>query len=412
MKSRSLIPSYRVLDLSEPQGYLCGNVLANLGADVVKIEPPQGDPGRNIGPFYQNIPHPERSLFWFSYNSGKRGITLNLETETGKELLRQLARKADVVIDSFAPGYLASLGLDYPSLAKENPRLVMVSITPFGQKGPYSEFKSCDLVNLALGGLLYICGDADRPPVRVTVEQSYLHGALQAATAVMIALYYREQSGEGQYIDVSIQEAVLVSTMVVQQFWDLERVVSKREGDKTFRGNINTRVVFRCKDGYIAWRIFTGPTGRRTKNLVDWMAEENVAGELREVKWEDIDMALVTQEEIDRWEEMFGSFFLRYSKKELYEEAVRRGIMLYTVNTAQDILEDPQLKNREVWQSIVHPELGTSIVYPGVPIKSTEVTLNIKCRAPLIGEHNEDVYCGELGLSKEQLLALKQSHII
>jgi len=383
-----------------------------LGADVVKIEPPQGDPGRNIGPFYQNIPHPERSLFWFSYNSGKRGITLNLETETGKGLLRQLARKADVVIDSFAPGYLASLGLDYPSLAEENPRLVMVSITPFGQKGPYSEFKSCDLINLALGGLLYICGDADRPPVRITAEQSYLHGALQAATAVMIALYYREQTGEGQYIDVSIQEAVLRSTMVVQHFWDLEQVVQRREGDKTFRGNIATRVVFRCKDGYVAWRIFTAQTGRRTKALVDWMVEENAAGELSQVKWEEIDMALVSPEEIDKWEERFSSFFLLHNKRELYREAVNRGIMLYTVNTAEDILNDPQLKSRGFWKHVEHPEFGVPLVYPGVPLIYTEVTFGIKCRAPQIGEHNKDIYCGELGLLEEQLLALKQSNII
>jgi len=412
MRNRSLIPSYRVLDLSDPQGYLCGHVLAGFGADVLKIEPPEGDPGRHRGPFYQNIPHPERSLFWFSYNSGKRGITLNLETDRGRELLRRLASQADVVIESFAPGYLASLGLDYLSLTEQNPRLIMVSITPFGQDGPYREFKSCDLVNLALGGLLYICGDADRPPVRITVEQSYLHGSLQAATAVMIALYHREQTGEGQYIDVSIQEAVLRTTMVVQQFWDLERVVQRRGGDKTFRGNIATKVVFRCRDGYVAWRIFTGQTGRRTKALVDWMTEKNAAGDLGEVNWEEMDMALITQEKVDQWEERFASFFLRHSRKELYEEAVKRGIMLYTVNTAQDILDDPQLKSRGFWQNVEHPEFGVSLVYPGIPLKSTEVSFNIKCRAPEIGEHNGEIYSGELGLSEEHVLALKEGHII
>ncbi|MFA4837199.1 MAG: CoA transferase, partial [Dehalococcoidia bacterium] len=153
------LSSYRVLDLTDEKGYLCGRILGDLGADVIKIEPPQGDPGRNIGPFYKDMSDPEKSLLWFSYNYNKRGITLDLTKGAGKEILKKLVKNADFLIESFPPGYLDGLGLGYEDLCEINERLVFTSITPFGQSGPYRDYKGPDLIGMALGGYLYLTGD-------------------------------------------------------------------------------------------------------------------------------------------------------------------------------------------------------------------------------------------------------------
>jgi len=165
-KIEQLLGSYRVLDLSDEKGMFCGKFLGDFGADVIKIEPPGGSPARNIGPFYHDIPDPEKSLFWFAYNSSKRGITLNIETSDGQEIFKRLVKTADFIVETFTPGYMESLGLGYDTMNRINPRIIVCSITPFGQTGPYKDYKSSDLIALATGGLLYICGDPERPPVR------------------------------------------------------------------------------------------------------------------------------------------------------------------------------------------------------------------------------------------------------
>ena len=185
-----ILSPYRVLDLSDDKGLMCGKLLGDLGADVIKIEKPGGDSVRSIGPFYQDIPDKEKSLFWFAYNTNKRGITLNIESDSGQEILRRLIARADLVIESFTPGYMKKLGLAYSALEKVNPRIIMVSITPYGQTGPYSHFKAPDIVAWAMGGQMYPCGDGDRCPVRVSHHsQAYLHAGTAAAAGALIALY-------------------------------------------------------------------------------------------------------------------------------------------------------------------------------------------------------------------------------
>src|SRR4030042_5378186 len=168
-KREGMRSPYRVLDLTDEKGLLCGKLLADLGADVMKIERPGGDPARNIGPFYHDIPHPEKSLYWFFYNANKRGITLNIETNDGKEILKRLVKSADFILESFKPGYMDSLGLGYSALSEINPRIIMTSITPFGPDGPYGKFKSADIVNQALSGWMNRCGDDDRAPVQMGI---------------------------------------------------------------------------------------------------------------------------------------------------------------------------------------------------------------------------------------------------
>ncbi len=200
-----MLEPYRVLDLTGERGYLCGKLLGDLGADVIKIEKPGGDPGRNLGPFYKDIPDPEKSLYWFAFNANKRGITLNIETAQGQEIFKRLVGTADFVVESFAPGYMDSLGLGYSELSRINPRIIMTSITPFGQSGPYKDYKSSDIVDAAMGGILYPCGDPDRPPVQFAPPQSYYNAGVEAAIGTLMAHTYRQTSGQGQHVDVSIQ---------------------------------------------------------------------------------------------------------------------------------------------------------------------------------------------------------------
>ncbi len=206
----ALLPPYRVLDLTDGQGVFCTKLLADHGADVVKVEPLTGDQGRAKGPFANDDPQTESSLYFLFYNTNKRSITLNLETEEGQSLFRRLAEKADSVVESLPVGYLKGLGLDYDSLHEINPQLVMASITPFGQTGRWSKYKSSDLIAMAASGYMQITGEPDEPPVRQGNLQSVYPGAQYASVAILAALYYRDlQGGEGQYIDVSLHEALI-----------------------------------------------------------------------------------------------------------------------------------------------------------------------------------------------------------
>ncbi len=207
-----MLSPYRVLDLSTERGVLCGQILGDLGADVIKIEPPGGSPARRLGPFYRDTPNPNGSVFWWAYNRNKRSITLDITSSDGQAILRRLVARAHFLIESDTPGTLAAYGLGYDDLAALNPALVYVSITPFGQDGPKAHYADSDLIILAAGGPLVLTGDDDRPPVRVSVPQAYLHASAEAAVAALIAHHERQRSGRGQHVDVSAQQAVAQAT--------------------------------------------------------------------------------------------------------------------------------------------------------------------------------------------------------
>jgi benzylsuccinate CoA-transferase BbsE subunit len=402
---------YRVLDLTNEKGYFCGKILADLGADVIKIEPPEGDPGRDIGPFYHGQQDREKSLFFFAYNTNKKSITLNIQTHEGQEILKRLAKTADFVIESFNPGYMDKIGLGYSVLKGIHPRVIMVSITSFGQEGPYKDWKASDIVAIAMGGLSHITGSPDRPPARVSVDQAHVIAGAQGAMGAMIAHYYREATGKGQYVDTSTRESVVLSALTVPQAWDLQRFIWPREGAYMSRARKRVRHLWPCKDGYIAWRLFTGGLGVKTRALVDWMKSQGKAGELAELNWQEMDLLTVPEEKFYHWQELFGKFFKTHTKAELCKEALARGIVLIPASTPKDLLADPQLEARDYWVEVDHPELGTTITYPGASYKSSEIEWKFR-RAPLIGEHNREVYEGELRFPKEKLAAMKQSGVI
>ena len=412
-----MLSPYRVLDLSDEKGFLCGKLLSDLGADVIKIEKPGGDLARRIGPFYHDIPDPEKSLYWFAYNTNKRSITLNIETADGRELFKRLVKTADFVVESFMPGYMDKLGLGYQTLSEINPGIIMVSITPFGQTGPYKDYKASDIVCWALSGALYVSGEPDRPPVRTShVPQSSLHGSVEGAAGAMMALYYREITGEGQHVDISIQECMERLITSAYMAWSVNKRVVHRVGG--FRSlpplHAKLRTYWPCKDGIVQLFLFGGEWGGRTNRaLVEWMESEGKANDfLKGIDWDGLELGEMTQDEVDEIEAGIADFFMTHTKAELYQGGLKRRLIIAPVATAKGMLEDIQLKARDYWIELEHYELGTSITYPGVFFRGSGPSHRIQHRAPLIGEHNSEIYAEELGLSKERLVALVQGGVI
>lgn len=413
----SVLSPYRALDLADEKGLLCGKILGDLGADVIKVEKPGGDPARNLGPFYHDIPHPEKSLFWFALNTSKRGITLNLENPDGQAIFRKLVKTSDFVIESFAPGYLDKLGLGYSSLEKLNPGIIMVSITPFGQTGPYKDWKTADIVAWAMGGNMAPWGEPDRPPLHFSHHsQAYLHAGNDGAQGALTALWHRWATGEGQQVDVSVQESVVQCLEHITGMWDIRQVIQKRGGGGgggMMQSNHTTMQIYPCKDGWLSWSHGGNSVLSPSLPLIKWMEEEGYTSEfLKNFDWDRPDFIKISQEEMDQIESPTIDFFMAHTKAELLEGAVKRRVLLYPVSTVDDMLDSPQLASRDFWQEVEHPELGTTLTYPGAFAYSSEARPRIYRRAPLIGEHNSEIYEDELGLEKEKLVLLKQAGII
>ena len=410
------LSGYRALDLTDEKGFLCGKILADLGADVIKVERPGGDPSRNLGPFYHDQPHPEKSLLWWAYNTSKRGITLDLTTKDGCQTFLCLTRKADFVIESFTPGHMAKLGLSYQELSQVNPGIIMVSISGFGQDGPYAHYKAPDIVCMAISGYMNLVGDRDRPPLRITIPQAYLHAANDAAAGSLIALWHREMTGEGQWVDVSAQECMAWQTFNNYVYWDFEGINRSRGGPfgtDPRSGMTSASAVFPCKDGYVLFTASRGRDGRRTRRLVEWMEEEGMANDLlRETDWET--NPLVTQlseEEREQLREQavkrtrsFEFFILSKTRKELFEQAISRGFFLAPINSVKDVSQEEHFRARGFWQTIEHPEVNDKITYPGAPFIAADNPYRIRRRAPLIGEHNDEILQGELGSPRDQTI--------
>jgi benzylsuccinate CoA-transferase BbsE subunit len=405
----------RALDLTDDKGFLCGKILADLGVNVIKVERPGGDPSRMMGGFWGGRPDPEKSLYWFAYNSNKKGITLDIEKPEGRELFGKLVANADFVIESFSPGYLDKLGIGYSHFSQNNPKLIWASITPFGPEEPYRNFKDSDIVVMGMSGTLYQTGESDGPPVHISLPQACLHAGADAAVGCMIAYYHREKTGEGQLVDVSMQQSAAWFQANAVPTYELNGAILKRAG--AFRAgmskSVGQRQVWRCKDSYVFFNVIGGRTGAKSlSSLVDWMDEENMATDfLLNMDWDNFDMFTVTREEMDKISEPVGEFFRKHTSKELLKGAVPRGVSIGPLSGMQDLLDDECLNARHFWTEIEHPELGTGITYPGEFIRSSEMDCSTRFRAPLIGEHNKKIY-QEIGLSMQEIADLKEKRII
>jgi len=408
---------YRALDLADEKGLLCGQILGGMGVDVIKIERPGGDEARNIPPFFADTPHPEKSLHWMCCNRNKRGITLNIETADGRDILRQLVKDADFLFESFDPGYMDSLGLGYEALEEINPRIVMTSVTPFGQTGPYSRFRYADLTLSAMGSVMPVCGDGDRAPVRIPYQAAF-YGGLHAAMGSMVAHHHRELSGEGQHVDVSMQQAGILTLMIGVELWDLYGTVSPRMGQHFEyprpTGNYLIRTIYPCKDGWVHIQYSGGPSGiiKSSNALLRMAAEAGLAGEYADYDFSDYDGQSITEEERVALEDAVIGFLKTKTKRELMDLALEKELIVGPLFNIEEIWESPHYSAREYWEEVYHPELGASITYPGAAVNIGNAPWRTVRRAPLIGEHNRDIYVDELGLSSDQLALMKSRGII
>lgn len=414
----SALGCYRVLDLAQGGCLIAGKILADLGADVIKIEPPGGDPSRNVGPFYKDTPDPGKSLFWIAYNVNKRSVTLDIESRDGQDILRRLVKSADFVIESFRPGYLEECGIGYTALSDANPRIVLTSITSFGQTGPKAQYKSSDLTAWAAGGYLYVSGDPSRAPNWISSPQASLHAGAEAAAASLIANWHRETTGRGQHVDVSIQGCVARILSNAAQFYDLNNSIVRRVGYHLPSPRFPMGLGYECKDGWITSYVMGGSAvgfASHMRSLVQWMDEEGMAPDwVKNFDWvNDMDASKLTQERYREIEEPFVAFFKAKSKQELFEGALKRKHMLIgPVQNTKEIAEDPQRQARDFWVNVVHPDLGDTLTLCGPFARLSQTPCRIRRRAPKVGEHNEEIYLGELGLSRQELAILKQARVV
>ncbi|HEU5239569.1 MAG TPA: CaiB/BaiF CoA-transferase family protein [Pyrinomonadaceae bacterium] len=412
-----LLTQYRVLDLTGPLGFMTGKIFGDLGADVIKIEPPGGDAARRLPPFLKNGNGSTQSLYWLAYNTNKRGITLNLQSEMGRELFCELAIQSDFIIESFHPGGFEALGLDYDSLRHRNPGLIRVSISPFGQAGPYKDLHASDLEIMALSGAMSLAGEKDGEPMRVSVPQAPMWVGAEAAMGALTALAYRSATGRGQQVDVSAQVAVMSALAHAPSFWDLNRVNPERAGVFVTGRSVlgaKMRVMWPCKDGWINFIIYGGAAGRHTnQQLVMWMSDKGLAPEwLKAIDWNTFTVTNITQEAVDRLETPIANFFATITKDEFLAGAIKRQMLGYPVATVADIDHNPQLQARTFWQQVPDPESGKTLKHPGGFAVINGERLQIRRGAPKIGEHNQEVYGQELGLNDSEIAELKATGVI
>jgi crotonobetainyl-CoA:carnitine CoA-transferase CaiB-like acyl-CoA transferase len=390
-----LLRPYRVLDLTNELGELAGRILADLGADVIKIEPPGGDPSRWRAPFYADTPHPERSLVWWASNVNKRSVVLDLTDAHGRTRFRDLVRGAHFVLESFTPGYLDSLGLGYAALSKMNPGIILTSITPFGQTGPYAHYPATDLTLQALGGFLYVNGDMDRAPVRISADLAYRHGGGQGAAGTLAAHFHRLRTGRGQHVDVSIQDYIPWTPLNVTFAAQVQRANSMRQavGFRAHTTGVRFRFTWPCKDGRIAFRpLVTGGGKAQFQALVGWMTAEGFGDPILTARdWAGEDNRSISQAEYDQIASVIERFLMTRTLDELYQKAVELRFRLAPAATAKDIVESRQIQARGLLVPVAHPELGQSFLYPGAFARFSATPLQRFQRPPRVGEHTQEV---------------------
>lgn len=412
-----LLSGYRILDLCDEKGLMAGKLLGDLGAEIIKVEPPHGDASRHMGPFFQNDPDPDKSLFFLAYNTSKKGITLDIERPEGQALLKRLAARCDALVESFAPGYLDGLGLGYDGLVRENPRVIVTSITPFGFMGPYRDYAGSDLVLWALSGLLFVCGDPDRPPIRITLPQAFLHAGADGAAGTVMALFHRGRTGVGQEVQVSALKAMERVAYTAHTLWDARGKILRRPGSGLRIPPLGTTtpVIWPCKDGFVAFYLFGGQMGAVSNPaLTRWMAEEGLASDrMKTMDWSSFDIGRTAQKEIDEAiVNPIRAFFANHTQKELWEEGVKRRVMVYPVNDARGVLAEEQLQERNFWVRMEHPPLGRTLLYPGAFVKTDKDLCGPRFPAPGLGAHNEEVYGELLGMDHKELDRLRQEGIL
>jgi crotonobetainyl-CoA:carnitine CoA-transferase CaiB-like acyl-CoA transferase len=403
----------RVVELGDAQAEWLGKLLADMGADVIKVEPPRGGSSRSVGPFLEDAPHPDRSLFFWHYNTSKRGVTLDIENDEGRRLLIDLLRTADVFIETLPPGEAARLGLSYQTLESLNPRLIHVAVTPFGQDGPYVDagYKTTDLVTMALGGPMHTCGydpeAEDTPPVRPGHYHSYHTASHYACFTTLVALWEREASGGGQFIDVSAQATLAVTVEFANLNWEYERATVRRQTGRHSGVRPTARTQYMCADGRAI--DFGLPRDEATwQRLLEYLKGQGLAEGLDEELFRDPARRFERGGAVMNMLEVLTAL---HTAEELFHIGQSLGVTWGAVRAPEEWLEDPHAQARGTFAEVEHPELGRSVTYPGAPYHFMATPWRIRRRAPLLGEDNLEVF-GELGLSAADVTAYVEAGIM
>lgn len=413
-----MLTGCRVLDLSTERGLLCGQILGDLGADVVKIEPPGGSAVRALKPFFADEPGPERSVYWWAYNRNKRGVTLDLTRDEGRALMRRLVANADILIESDNPGELAKLGLGYADLSAINPALVYVSITPFGQDGPKATYADSDLIVMAAGGVLVLAGDDDRPPLRMSVPQAYLHACADAAGAALIAYYDRLNTGLGQQVDVAAQQSVSLAAQSTLLAAALNADETRRMSGGVKMGPISVPLVWEAKDGLVTCVfLFGSALGVFTRKLMNYIYDHGFCDlATRDKDWIAYGDILLNGrepiEEYDRLKAVVANFLRSKTKAESFDIAREHGLLIAPLATIDDVLANPQFIAREYWQTLEDRELGLKLKYPGPFARFARTPIAYRRRPPRVGEHNREIFLDHLGLSAREFDDLSHKGVI
>ena len=377
------LENYRVLDLTDEKGMLCSKLLADMGAGVIRIE----KPGQKVARVYAN--------------SGKHSLTLEIESPKGRDLFKRIVKDFDILVESFPPGYLDSLGLNYTELEPINPGLIMASITNFGQTGPYRDFKSSDLVAAALGGQLSVCGEPDKPPLKPFGPQAHNTACLFAANGILLALWQRHTSGKGQYLDISIHESVAATLDHVLVRYFSEGEVAQRSGslywNKAFR-------IFPSKDGYILLSLL-----HQWETLVEWLDSEGMAEDLVDSKWQ---IAVERRDNIDHIIEVLEKWTRTHTTDELVELGQMMHFPWAKVASIPEVVNSPQLNEREFFIEAADHDSGRSFKYPGAPFKMSQSPLRPNTIVPVAGEYNHEFYHLKLGLTEIEIAGLAREGVI
>ena len=390
-----LLAPYRVLDLTSQHGTLCGQVLGDLGADVIQIEPPGGATGRRIGPFAGGQEDPEASLYWWGHARGKRSIELDIDQD--RAIFLQLVARADILIEAEPVGTMADRGIDYAALSQENPALIVVSMTPFGSTGPKAHWHATDLTLMAAAGPMAITGDDDRPPVRVSVPQAWSHAAAEALVGALVALHERNRSGVGQHVEISAQQAIAIATQGNILAHAVGESTAQREAGGVKAGEISIRLTYPAKDGFVSiTHIFGATVGPVTRRLMEYVYDEGFCdAATRDKDWVEYGLLLATGaeplEEFERVKACVAACTASKTKDELLRAAMERRLLLAPMTTIEDVVESPQYAARDYFVTPPGSAPSAGVRYPGAFARFSETPLNVSHRPPRIGEHTAEV---------------------
>ncbi len=397
--SSGALAGVRVIDLTHHiAGPYATKLLADFGADVLKIERLGGDPARRLPPFHHDEPHREKSLPFLYLNTNKRSLTLNLKSEQGRAILLELLEDADALVENFAPSVMPSLGLDYETLRGHNPRLVVASVSNFGQTGPWRDYRATEIVEYALGGLMYIFGAYDREPLKHALNQAQFKAGTNLASATLMALYHQRLTGQGQRVDVSIQESIASALRDVTNNYTYTGAVRRRQPNHT--GDLTRlRAV---SDGYVLPNPGLGAS-------VDWqiLVDFLDAPELDDPRFDNASARLENAEALG---EILDRIFAAKQKQEIFYAAHEKRFIYGVIDSPEETVNNPQIRAREYYAPVEHPELG-EIMFPGAPFLMSGSPWQVNATAPTLGQHNGDVL-GTLGYDATQLAYLTAAEVI